>query len=276
MKPKEKLSITVLLSYACSLSFFGCASIAQKPPSPEPVLLSHDFSSEQIERLNHRIQELELKVYSLNDKLEASVKHPSSPQTPLTPSQITPVKARPTDQSDDLFTPELSKKDPEVGFTEDTSVKSFRRAMIFFEAHRYPEAILEFNDFIGKYPKHILAGSAQYFCGESYYQQNEYKLALQEFENVLTHHPNSPHATDSLHRISELQNQLKLREKIRETAEKLKPKTLRSSTTPSQEDLSSGLNSDSVHTPPPLTVPPPQSSTEEHHSGSIRREDHET
>ena len=88
VKTKEKLSITLLLSYSCSLSFFGCASIQQKTPLPEPIpspisQIEPTDTTDQIEKLSQRIQELELKVYSLNDKLDASIKRNLAQATTL-------------------------------------------------------------------------------------------------------------------------------------------------------------------------------------------------
>ncbi len=45
--------------------------------------------------------------------------------------------------------------------------------------------MLEFLDFIGKYPKHPLAANAQYWIGEAYYSQRDYRQALVEFQKVL-------------------------------------------------------------------------------------------
>ena len=40
-------------------------------------------------------------------------------------------------------------------------------------------------DFVTRYPKHRLASNAQYWIGEAYYLQHDYRQALVEFQKVL-------------------------------------------------------------------------------------------
>src|SRR2546422_7060560 len=40
---------------------------------------------------------------------------------------------------------------------------------------------------LARYPKHPLAGNAQYWIGEAYYVQHDYPQALVEFQKVLDH-----------------------------------------------------------------------------------------
>ena len=47
--------------------------------------------------------------------------------------------------------------------------------------------MLDFIDFIAKYPKHPLAANAQYWIGEAYWAQRDYRQALVEFEKVFEH-----------------------------------------------------------------------------------------
>jgi tol-pal system protein YbgF len=49
--------------------------------------------------------------------------------------------------------------------------------------------VIDFLDFIAKYPKHPLAGNAQYWIGEAYWAQRDYRQALVEFEKVFEHGP---------------------------------------------------------------------------------------
>ena len=59
--------------------------------------------------------------------------------------------------------------------------------------------MLDFIDFIAKYPKHPLAGNAQYWIGEAYWAQRDYRQALLEFEKVFEHGPGK--APDALLKI---------------------------------------------------------------------------
>jgi tol-pal system protein YbgF len=55
-----------------------------------------------------------------------------------------------------------------------------------------------FSDFLAKYPGHALAGSAQFWLGETYYQQGDYRQAAQNFLNGYRSYGKSRRAPDSL------------------------------------------------------------------------------
>lgn len=78
------------------------------------------------------------------------------------------------------------------------AVQKFRESMVLFEAHNFADSALSFSAFVEKYPDHPLAGSAQYFLGESYFRQQQYKLAARELQQVLTSFDHSTHIADTL------------------------------------------------------------------------------
>ena len=61
--------------------------------------------------------------------------------------------------------------------------------------------MLDFLDFIAKYPKHPLVANAQYWIGEAYYVQHDYRQAQTEFQKVLKTAPGSAKAGDALLKI---------------------------------------------------------------------------
>ena len=63
--------------------------------------------------------------------------------------------------------------------------QAYGAALATFRAREYGQAVLEFIDFIGTYPKHALAANAQYWIGEAYHVQRDYRQALVEFQKVL-------------------------------------------------------------------------------------------
>src|SRR5262249_9951031 len=62
---------------------------------------------------------------------------------------------------------------------------AYGAALATYRAHEHGQAALELLDFIGKDPKHPLAANAQYWIGEAYYSQRDYRQALVEFQKVL-------------------------------------------------------------------------------------------
>ena len=62
---------------------------------------------------------------------------------------------------------------------------AYAAAVATFHARERGQAVLEFLDFLAKYPAHPLSANAQYWIGEAYYAERDYRQALVEFEKVL-------------------------------------------------------------------------------------------
>jgi tol-pal system protein YbgF len=65
--------------------------------------------------------------------------------------------------------------------------QEYAAALATYRAREHGQAVIEFMDFIAKYPKHPLAGNAQYWIGEAYWAQRDYRQALVEFDKVFEH-----------------------------------------------------------------------------------------
>jgi tol-pal system protein YbgF len=63
---------------------------------------------------------------------------------------------------------------------------------------QFGDAEAGFRGFIEKYPDHSLAGSAQYWLGETYFAQNDFRQAAQTFLKGYQQYPKSRRAADSL------------------------------------------------------------------------------
>jgi tol-pal system protein YbgF len=59
------------------------------------------------------------------------------------------------------------------------------------------QAILEFEKYIREYPHSELAGNAQYWMGEAYYSQKEYRRAATEFQKVIQNYPQGGKVPDA-------------------------------------------------------------------------------
>jgi tol-pal system protein YbgF len=74
---------------------------------------------------------------------------------------------------------------PEPGARPDAPEQKYAAALEVFQAREYGQAVLDFLDFIARYPKHQLASNAQYWIAEAYYVQRDYRQATLEFQKVL-------------------------------------------------------------------------------------------
>jgi len=63
---------------------------------------------------------------------------------------------------------------------------------------QFDDAEIGFKQFLRKYPKHNLAGNAQYWLGETFYARRQYKLAAEAFLKGYQDYSKGPKAADSL------------------------------------------------------------------------------
>ena len=73
---------------------------------------------------------------------------------------------------------------------------------------QFGDAESGFSSFVSKYPDHSLAGSAQYWLGETYYAQGDFRQAAQNFLQGYKGYPKSRRAPDSLLKLGISLNKL--------------------------------------------------------------------
>jgi tol-pal system protein YbgF len=79
--------------------------------------------------------------------------------------------------------------------------KLFAAAMASFRADEHGQAVIELGELIQRFPQHPLAASAQYWIGEAYYRQRDYRQALVEFQKVEELYPKGREVPDALLRV---------------------------------------------------------------------------
>ncbi|MBI1845399.1 MAG: tol-pal system protein YbgF [Candidatus Rokubacteria bacterium] len=77
---------------------------------------------------------------------------------------------------------------------------AYGSALAFFRAREYGQAVLDFTDFIARFPRHPLASSAQFWIGEAYYVQRDYRQAIAELQKT-AEVQTAPKAADALLKI---------------------------------------------------------------------------
>lgn len=89
--------------------------------------------------------------------------------------------------------------------TPDELYKTANEALL---RRQFPEAEAGFRSFLSKYPDHSLAGSAQYWLGETFYVQGDSKQAAQNFLQAYKTYPKSRRAPDSLLKLGMALNKM--------------------------------------------------------------------
>ncbi len=202
-----------------ALLFLFCSCGGKKTTSEPPP---ENSDSQKIENLNgamsraqSRIEEMDAKLSALSDKVEA---------LRITLDNLTgnkPVsseylgKAKTEIEATELIVPKKVSKITRENLHEANATKSnanltqyneailsFKKALDLFKSGKYSEAEPEFHQFTETYPEHVLAGSAQFYDGESYFMMGEYKLALNEYNKVLSSFLSSPRVASAMVRLS--------------------------------------------------------------------------
>ena len=148
--------------------------------------------SEQIEQLS---REIDLRFSQMTPaSAEMPVSPPEAPVAPpetpvLGTTQTTPAEApaEPTDESDDN-----SAAPPG---------EAYKAAFETLNSGDYAAAEQLFGAFINRYPEHSLIGNAHYWLGETYYVQERFETAADEFRKGFQAMPQGPKAPDNLLRL---------------------------------------------------------------------------
>jgi tol-pal system protein YbgF len=95
-----------------------------------------------------------------------------------------------------------------VAMAPETPEALYERSNESLMRRQFGEAETGFRGFIEKYPDHNLAGSAQYWLGETFYAQGDYRQAAQNFLAGYKDYPKSRRAPDSLLKLGMSLNKL--------------------------------------------------------------------
>jgi tol-pal system protein YbgF len=76
----------------------------------------------------------------------------------------------------------------------------YQNALRDFTSGKYDLSRQEFSDYIKNFPANDLASNAQFYLGEIYYSQNDFKDAISAYDNVLSNYPRSFKLAASLYK----------------------------------------------------------------------------
>ena len=112
---------------------------------------------------------------------------------------------QPSTSDDSIETVSLS---PDAATQTETPESLYERSNESLLRRQFGDAETGFSTFLQKYPDHSLAGSAQYWLGETYYAQNDYKRAAANFLQGYKKYPTGRRAPDSLLKLGVSLNRL--------------------------------------------------------------------
>lgn len=96
----------------------------------------------------------------------------------------------------------------QVALTEETPETLYKKSDEALLRRQFDIASNGFRKFLQTYPDHSLAGSAQYWLGESYFSQGDFRTAAQNYLQGYQKYPKSRRAPDSLLKLGLALNKL--------------------------------------------------------------------
>lgn len=91
---------------------------------------------------------------------------------------------------------------------ERSAEQLYELAMGSLRNEEHGQAVLEWTELITSYPEHPLAPSAQYWIGEAYFRQRDFRRSLAEFQKMIAAFPRRSEAPDALLKIGLCQRAL--------------------------------------------------------------------
>lgn len=218
----------ILLAVLCFALFglAGCAAVSAESPPPEWQPRLEDMARSQT-RLEMRVDEITRSLLILREKLEAQEaalkqvreeREKEAPEEAPPPLEVIKVEPLAQEGSGEQKVSEAPAPQPSPGKAGAEAPQAarpaprsapdragpadlYRRAFSAFRDGRFGQAILDFEEFLRKYPAHEYADNAQYWTGECYYSQREFSEAIVEFGRVLERYPRGKKAPDALLKI---------------------------------------------------------------------------
>ena len=97
---------------------------------------------------------------------------------------------------------------PAAGIDPFAEQQAYQSAFDLLKSGRYEDATVAFQQFITEYPAGSYADNAQYWLGETFYITRRFEQAVQEFERLVSAHPNSQKLTHALLKIGYAHDEL--------------------------------------------------------------------
>jgi len=167
--------------------------------------------------LQRKVEELSQQFATLTDQVNQNTSALKSGQSiqmtsiapERKPAETVPAKKEepaPTTQMKELTPPPDKEKatetkpaeDPDAASASDPGKEIYDQGLELFRASKFNEAYKTFSDYISKYPKGKMAPNARFWLGDCYYNQQEYELAILEYQKVIADYPSDPKAPAAL------------------------------------------------------------------------------
>ena len=218
---------TAFLAFAVCLGH-AAGGLAQAPVVDARELderlkrLERLFASESLFKLFDEVESLETEVRELRGQQEAlshTLNQLKEHQRELyldadrrlqriesaTPTQAASPAAQPAATPG---TPSAGQTPSATGIDPFAEQQAYQSAFDLLKSGRYEDAAVAFQQFVAEFPTGSYADNAQYWLGETYYITRQFQRAVEEFDRLVSMHPNSQKLTHALLKIGYAHDEL--------------------------------------------------------------------
>jgi len=186
----------------------GCAGCAAVTGSNDELTRRVDYLRQDVEALTKQQQALTAEIEKLQGKLGAA------PEAVLAPPAKAGVESLPVE------TPQASSATEAQNLAADPSAL-YKKGLDLMGQGEYRQAQAAFADFIVQFPESDLADNAQYWIGECFYSEKNFKDARDAFKAVSDHFPFGNKMPDALYKQGLCERQLGQEDQAKATLKKL-------------------------------------------------------
>jgi tol-pal system protein YbgF len=149
--------------------------------------------------------------------------------------------SKPQRQMQTGYQPTRTPQGPGVGTIptqgESSPTEVYLQAFGDYASGRYQTATHGFETFLQRFPNNSYASNAQFWLSDCYFNQQQYALAIPEFERVLNDYPSAPKSPDALLKIAIAQLQLGATDEARQAVDTLSRRYPKSTATQKAQEL---------------------------------------
>ena len=158
---------------------------------------------------DQRLQRLESAppIRTADAAVEPATQPPATQPTSPSPAPVTPPQGTTPDPS--ATAPSTAAETgSDAGIDPFAEQQAYQTAFDLLKSGRYEDAAGAFMQFIADFPAGSYADNARYWLGETYYITRRFEPALQEFERLVSMHPDSSKLTHALLKIGYAHDEL--------------------------------------------------------------------
>lgn len=210
----------------------GLIAACTPPPTVSPTTnltlqmrqmsLSLDRQEQSLQRISNQVAELETRLQRQTEEIDQLRQAPQPAQAGALPVQT-------SSQMQGIAT------SPEPGAGSPTEV--YLQAFGDYASGRYQAAVHGFETFLQRFPNNSYASNAQFWLADCYFNQQQYPLAILEFERVLADYQNAPKNPDALLKIAIANLQLGATDEARQAIDTLTQRYPKSTATQKAQEL---------------------------------------